>query len=207
MKILIAEDDALFRRTLEELLLPAYELQVAAHGDEAWALLQRPDPPKLAILDWVMPGFSGPQLCRKIRSSGETSATYIILLTSRNSVADIVSGLHSGADDYVTKPFDPEELRARVRVGERVLNLQSSLGTKLVALENALVNERILQHLLPVCPSCKGHRDDVEYWHEVQDYLGTHREAGDHQQICPHCQNGNSSGRKELAEVPMELHR
>src|SRR5712691_7677583 len=163
MKILIAEDDALFRRTLEELLLPAYELQVAAHGDEAWALLQRPDPPKLAILDWVMPGFSGPQLCRKIRSSGETSATYIILLTSRNSVADIVSGLHSGADDYVTKPFDPEELRARVRVGERVLNLQSSLGTN--------------------------------------------REAGDHQQICPHCQNGNSSGRKELAEVPMELHR
>ena len=91
MKILIAEDDALFRRTLEELLLPAYELQVAAHGDEAWALLQRPDPPKLAILDWVMPSFSGPQLCRKIRSSAETSATYIILLTSRNTVADIIS--------------------------------------------------------------------------------------------------------------------
>ena len=207
MKILIAEDDALFRRTLKELLLPAYQLQVVEDGDLAWEALQRPDPPKLAILDWVMPGLSGPQLCRKVRACAESSSTYIILLTSRNSIADIIAGLHSGADDYVTKPFDPEELRARVRVGERVLNLQSSLSTKLVALENALTNEKLLQHLLPVCPACKGHRDDVDYWHEVQDYLSTHDEAGNYQQICPHCQNGNSSEHTESAEVLMELHR
>ena len=127
MKLLVAEDDVFFQRLLAELLGPDYEIVLACTGDEAWEILQRPDAPKLAILDWVMPGMTGPEICRKVRADERLQSMYLLILTSKNSEADIVAGLRAGADDYITKPPIAAELRARVRVGERVLSLQRAV--------------------------------------------------------------------------------
>jgi len=127
MKLLIAEDDDFFQKVLRDVLGRDYELVAAHDGNEAWALIQRPDAPRLAILDWVMPGLSGPEVCRKVRACPALSSMYLIILTAKNNEADIVSGLRAGADDYITKPPMPAELRARVRVGERVLLLQDAV--------------------------------------------------------------------------------
>ena len=127
MKLLIAEDDEFFQRVLQQILGLDHEITVAPNGDEAWAALQGPDAPRLAILDWVMPGLSGPQVCRKVRACPALASMYLIILTAKNNEADIVSGLRAGADDYITKPPLAAELRARVRVGERVVELQAAL--------------------------------------------------------------------------------
>jgi DNA-binding response OmpR family regulator len=127
MKLLIAEDDDFFQKILQQVLGTGHEIIMVNSGDEAWAVLQRADAPQLAILDWVMPGLSGPQVCRNVRACPALSSMYLIILTAKNSEADIVSGLRAGADDYITKPPLPAELQARVRVGERVLELQAAL--------------------------------------------------------------------------------
>jgi DNA-binding response OmpR family regulator len=127
MKVLIAEDDVFFQKLLTRVLSPEFELVLAHDGNEAWAALQQPDAPRLAILDWVMPGMSGPQVCREVRACAALSSMYLIILTSKNNEADIVSGLRAGADDYITKPPIPAALRARVRVGMRVLALQDAV--------------------------------------------------------------------------------
>ncbi len=145
MKILIAEDDALFRRALQHLLSAEFEIITAEDGRIASTLLQREDHPTLALLDWVMPGLTGPQVCRELRANPSTAGIYVILLTARNSAADILAGLRSGADDYVTKPFQAEELRARVRLGRRILEMQEALATKSGILEETLARERLLQ--------------------------------------------------------------
>lgn len=127
MKLLVAEDDVLFQRLLAQLLGPEYEIVLACTGDEAWEILQRPDAPQLAVLDWVMPGLTGPEICRKVRADERLHSMYLLIVTSKNSEADIVAGLRAGADDYITKPPIAAELRARVRVGERVLSLQRAV--------------------------------------------------------------------------------
>lgn len=127
MKLLLAEDDILFQKTMVRLLTPDYDLILARDGTEAWAELQRPGAPRLAILDWVMPGLSGPEICRKVRACPALSSIYLILLTAKNNEGDIAAGLRAGADDYITKPPLPAELRARIKVGERILALQAAL--------------------------------------------------------------------------------
>lgn len=141
MKLLIAEDNAFFRNLLQQVLSPEHELLFANDGDEAWALLQSPDSPRLAILDWVMPGLTGPQLCRNIRACPELSSMYLILFTARNSAADITSGLRAGADAYITKPFDPEQLRARVRFGQNILHGQDAAETHSILVGHTLRHE------------------------------------------------------------------
>lgn len=124
MKVLIAEDDAVTRHMLEVMLTGwGYEVLVSCDGDEAWQALQSKDAPKLAILDWMMPGMDGPTICRKIRESPGHQTTYAILCTVKGQKGDIVAGLRAGADDYVSKPFDPEELQARIQVGCRTVEL------------------------------------------------------------------------------------
>jgi DNA-binding response OmpR family regulator len=139
VKILIAEDERVSRRLLELTLTGwGHEVTVTEQGEEAWAILEQEDPPSLAILDWMMPGMDGIEICRRARQRKNTSHTYIILLTAKNSKANIVEGLIAGANDYVTKPFDRDELRARLHVGETVLDLQGRLTGRVIELEEAL---------------------------------------------------------------------
>lgn len=185
MKLLIADDDVFFRKLLERILVPSYELQVAEDGAEAWHLLQQPNPADLAILDWVMPTFTGPELCRKIRESSQLRSMYLIILTVKDSSA-LTSALRAGADDYISKPFDAEELRARIRVGQRVVDLQTALAERATSLETAASEAKQLRALLPVCPTCGKLRVDGEYWHKLEKYLAYfehHRHGGE----CPEC--------------------
>lgn len=145
MKVLIAEDDPFFRRLLQQLLVPECEVSTVEDGVAACRRLQENDGPTLAILDWVMPGMAGPQVCREVRANPRISGAYLILLTAKNSSADILAGLRAGADDYVTKPFEPEELRARVRVGRRIIELQAALAAKETELETMRAREELLQ--------------------------------------------------------------
>jgi DNA-binding response OmpR family regulator len=142
MKLLIAEDDSFFRNILQQVLGREYELVFANDGDAAWVAMQQPGAPRLAILDWVMPGLSGPQICRKVRSYEAISSMYLILFTARNSEADVVSGLRAGADDYITKPFDAGDLCARLRMGERALEWRDTVEVQSTSIGRALHREK-----------------------------------------------------------------
>jgi two-component system cell cycle response regulator len=128
VKVLVAEDDVVFRRILESMLGKwDYDVVTASDGIEAWEILQAADAPQLALLDWMMPGLDGTEICRRVRQGPAEPYIYIILLTARGQRGDMIAGLDAGADDYITKPFDPMELKGRVRAGIRILNLQSDL--------------------------------------------------------------------------------
>jgi two-component system cell cycle response regulator len=113
------------------LLKWGYEVLEAGDGNQAWNILKDKDSPHLVLLDWMMPGIDGLELCKRLRQSGDNTYHYIILLTGRDSKEDIIGGLNAGADDYITKPFMPEELEVRLRVGRRILDLQQSLNEAL----------------------------------------------------------------------------
>ncbi len=128
MRILIADDDLTSRLILIGVLRKhGHEVVATEDGTEAWEAMRGPDPPALAILDWMMPGLSGVDVCRLVRGLGTERRPYLIILTSRGEKTDIVAGLEAGADDYLAKPFDPGELRARVDVGRRMIDLQDRL--------------------------------------------------------------------------------
>jgi two-component system, cell cycle response regulator len=125
---LIAEDDPIFRRILENWFRKwDYGVTAVDNGLAAWEILQREDAPQLAILDWMMPGMDGIELCSRIRSRKQGPYRYVLLLTAKDDKQDVIAGLEAGADDYLTKPFDVDELRARVRAGRRILDLQAAL--------------------------------------------------------------------------------
>lgn len=188
MNILIAEDDSLPRAVLEHTLKKwGHEVVLACDGAEAWAILQRENAPRLAIFDWMMPGFDGPALCRKLRDLVRPEPTYVILLTSKKQKEDVAAGLDSGADDYVVKPFDPQELKSRIRVGERMLALQHKLADRVRKLEEALAQVTELRGLLPMCSYCRKIRDDQNYWQEVETYLSAHTDVHFSHGICPAC--------------------
>ena len=131
MKILVAEDDLTTRTLLSGVLTRwGYEVVPADDGRQAWERLQEPEAPQLAVVDWVMPEMSGPELCRKLRAQERESPLFILLLTSKGEPQDIVEGLEAGGDDYLTKPPDNEELRARLNAGRRMLELQAALAQK-----------------------------------------------------------------------------
>jgi two-component system NtrC family sensor kinase len=126
-RILIAEDDATMRHILAGVLKKlGYEVTAASDGTEAWEILRKSDAPKLLILDWVMPGMDGLSLCRKIRETQTGGYIYIIMLTANESRKDVLEGFEAGADDYLVKPIDPDELKARLKVGQRVLELEEA---------------------------------------------------------------------------------
>jgi CheY-like chemotaxis protein len=188
MKVLIAEDDLVPRRLLQKVLADwGYDVIVACDGREAWQALQGEAAPKLAILDWMMPGLDGVEVCRRVREHPGHESVYLILLTGRDAKDDIVSGLGSGANDYITKPFDRAELQARVSVGRRVVELQAKLAERVAELEGALAQVKQLQGLLPICSYCKKIRHDGNYWQQVERYIADHTGCQFSHGICPDC--------------------
>lgn len=188
MRILIAEDDAVSRRVLEATLVKwGYEVIVTTDGQQALDALKQPDAPSLAVLDWMMPGLDGSEVCRRAREAVGDRLLYILLLTAKGSKEDLVEGLTAGADDYVVKPFDRAELQARLNVGERILRLQAELAKRVQELELALSKVNLLQGLLPICCYCKKIRDDQNYWRQVEGYIAEHSEAQFTHAICPTC--------------------
>jgi phosphoserine phosphatase RsbU/P len=174
MRILIADDDRvstmMLGRTLEKW---GFEVVVVHDGAAAWEHIAGKTPPELVIADWMMPGIDGIELCRRIRAVSPPSTVYVILLTARTSRQDLVAGLEAGADDYLTKPFDPDELRARIHVGQRTLGL--------------IANIKRLTGLLPICSYCKRIRSDHDYWEQVESYITDHTDAQFSHGICPTC--------------------
>jgi sigma-B regulation protein RsbU (phosphoserine phosphatase) len=188
VKILIAGDDPVSRIILNRTLQSwGHEVVVVTDGAMAWEILQGEYAPPLAILDWMMPGLDGVEVCRRVRALGRSEPTYIILLTAKHQKTDIVAGLDSGANDYVTKPFDQRELQARLRVGERMTLLQRELADRVRLLEEALGQINQLQGLLPICSYCKSIRDDQNYWHNLDCYFSKHSEVQFSHGICPDC--------------------
>ncbi len=188
MKILVAEDDPVSATLLKTLLTQwTYEVVITENGDDARAILIADDGPSLAILDWMMPGLNGPDVCRAVRAASLTRPVYLLLLTRLGRRENIVEGLESGADDYLAKPFDAAELRARVQAGLRVVDLERELHHRVRELEDALANVKQLQGLLPICSYCKKIRDDQDYWHQVESYVGQHSDAEFSHSICPSC--------------------
>ena len=188
MKILVAEDQSVSRHILVGNLRKwGYDVTAVANGTQAWETLQEKGAPQLVILDWLMPGMDGIEICRQIRKGPQTRPIYLILLTARRGQEDKIHGLQSGADDYVTKPFNREELRARVQVGIRVLELQGALAQRVRELEEALSSVKTLQGLLPICSYCKKIRNDRNYWQQVEGYISDHSEAQFSHGICPEC--------------------
>ena len=128
MRVLVAEDEPLDRELLVAYLVHwGHDPEICSDGDQAWQRLQQADPPRLLLLDWMMPGLDGVELCRRVRQERLAASTYILLVTGRSRREDLVKGLEAGADDYVIKPFDGAELQARVQVGVRVVELSDQL--------------------------------------------------------------------------------
>jgi DNA-binding response OmpR family regulator len=155
--------------------------------------------PTLAILDWMMPEIDGPEVCRRVRAELPLANMYLLLVTAREGRGDVVAGLEAGADDYIIKPFDPDELRARVAVGVRVLSLQQKLAERVAELQDALSNVKQLRGLLPICSYCKRIRGDDQYWQQVEGYIADHSEAQFSHGICPSCYATISAELDEVA--------
>lgn len=188
MRILIAEDDVTSRSMLAAVLQKnGHEVIEAENGAEAWEVLQRPDAPLLAIIDWMMPVMDGPEVVELVRTHLTARPPHLILLTIKSDKADIIAGLNAGANDYLSKPFDPGELHARVEVGRRMVELQAMLAAKITELGQALEQIKTLRGIVPICASCKKIRDDSGYWRQVEAYLHDHTDATFTHGICPTC--------------------
>lgn len=205
MKVLIAEDENISRHKLKSILTKwDYEVISCSNGKEAWEILQKTDAPKLAVLDWMMPEMDGVEVCRKLREIGPQNPVYIILLTMLSEKEDIVKGLDAGANDYVTKPFDQNELRARVHVGCRVVQLQEELSNHIKELQNSIQHIKTLQGILPICSYCKKIRNDQNYWQQVESYVKDHSEAVFSHSICPDCYENRVKPELEIFKQRMK---
>ena len=187
MKLLLADDDPICSRIMLHSLRRDFDVVIATNGRDAWQFLLQKNGPAIAVLNWVMPQLDGVELCRRIRAAQQTSRTYVLLVTAKSRIQDVVAGLDSGADDYIVKPFHPSELRARVRVGVRIVTLQDTLAERIEQLQDALQHVRTLRRLLPICSYCKRIRDDHDYWEQVDAYLKKNAELEFTHSICPEC--------------------
>lgn len=188
MKILIAEDDPISRKLLCTILSrQKYQIISAQNGIETWQAIQSYGAPLVIILDWMLPDIEGIEICQRVRTHYPNEPFHIILLTAYGKQEDVVKGFQYGADDYICKPFDIQELQARVYVGVRVIQLQTDLAHKIQELEKANSQVKKLQGLIPICSYCKKIRDDKNYWHQLERYISEHTDAIFSHGVCPEC--------------------
>lgn len=188
MKILVVDDDAVSRRMLAAILQRwGHEVMEAADGEEVMRLFEGDAGPKVMVLDWMMPGLDGVEVCRRLRSGSRHAGVYIILLTAKGGKADIAKGLDAGANDYIVKPFDLVELHARLNVGIRVIELQERLKDEVARLQDALSHVKTLQGILPICANCHRIRNDEESWQKIESYLEDHSDIAFSHGLCPEC--------------------
>jgi DNA-binding response OmpR family regulator len=188
MRILIAEDDATSRIVLATVLKKdGYNVTATDDGGAAWEVLQMADAPRLAILDLMMPGIDGLELVRRVRAIPSAAPPYLIIVSTKSEKVDVIAALDAGANDYLTKPFDPGELRARIEVGRRMIEMRFELNEKVEELSQALAEVRTLKGIVPICANCKNVRDDQGYWNRVETYLNEHTEADFTHAVCPDC--------------------
>ena len=185
--VLIADDDKLTLNVLNDTLTRAgYDVLTATDGEQAWKKLQQSNA-SLAVLDWIMPGMEGPEICQRAAKDPKMANRYFILLTGKSKTEDLVAGLQSGASDYLRKPFDEAELLARVEVGVRFIELQRKLAERVEEMEKALATVRRLEGLLPICSYCKRIRNEQDYWERVDNYISQHANVRFSHNICPEC--------------------
>jgi len=195
MKLLLADDSrfdrALAREPLERL---GYSIVEANDGDEALAILSADDGPQIAILDWMMPKRSGVDVCKALRARARQDYVFLIILTVRDQYDDLFASLEAGADEFLVKPLNLPELRARLRTAERLIALHAELNDRIRQIEhqNAELQQRIsqikhLHGLLPICASCKKVRSDEGAWEEIEHYVMDHSDAEFSHGICPSC--------------------
>ena len=188
MRILIADDDLTCRVMLNDVLKKrGYDVLEATDGLEALHLLQGADAPEMAIVDWIMPGIDGLEVVRRIRNLESAFSPYIIMLTNRGEKNDIIAGLASGSDDYLSKPFDIGELLARLSVGKRVIDMQRRLAVQVDELRVALDHIETLRGILPICSFCNNIRGDEGGWERIDSYISRHTRAEFSHTICPEC--------------------
>lgn len=204
MHVLIADDDVVSRRVLE-VMIDRWGYQVIGVGDgaAAWEVLETHPAPEIALVDWVMPGMDGLELCRRVRSQPRTEPTYMIVLSANTSQEDMLAGFAAGADDYLGKPVELPELQARLRVASRLVSLQRDLGARVDELAEALGRVHQLQGLLPICSYCKKIRNDQNYWQQVEAYICAHADVRFSHGICPEC--FETHVKPELARVGAEV--
>ncbi len=188
MKILVAEDETLPRHVLQSVLKKwGYETVSTDNGQSALEILEGPERPDIALLDWSMPQLDGLEVCRRIRDKQRVDPPYIIFLTAKSTSENLVLGLQAGADDYITKPFDRDELQARLQVGARIVELQHTLAKRVRELEDSLAQIKELRRLLPICSYCRKVRADEDYWQQVDEYLTAQAALQFSHSICPEC--------------------
>ena len=202
MNVLVVDDDRISRLHLTYLLEEiGYTPLPVSDGLEALAVLESPDAPPIAILDWEMPGLSGPAICEHIRRR-DHQASYLILLSARESLDDIVTGLAAGANDYLTKPYHREELIARLGVARRVVTLERGLQQRVAELEAALQQVQQLEGLLPICAWCGNIRNDNDYWQKLDTYLAQRTRLRFTHGICPNCMSKQLAQDHQAASPP-----
>ncbi|MBP1655157.1 MAG: response regulator receiver protein [Bacteroidetes bacterium] len=188
MKILIAEDDVVSRRLLESVLNKlGYEVISTENGRDAWTTFLV-ETPRILITDWMMPFVDGPELCRKVRGDQRFRYTYIIMLTALAGRKFYLEGMNAGADDFLNKPFDMEELSVRLKAAERILDLQAEVS--------------ILNGLLPTCSYCKSIRDEKNEWQPLEQFVASRTSTSFSHTLCPECTAkaaGKTSPRQEAA--------
>ncbi len=186
MKILIADDDPVSRKVLGTAIRDlGHEIVYAEEGEDAWYGYCN-ESPRIVVTDWMMPKLDGPGLCRKIRADHRLRYTYIIMLTALSGRDRFLEGMNAGADDFLTKPVDIDVLRARIRVAERVLRLQSEASE--------------LEGLLPICTYCKRIRDGGDEWRPIDEYVAARTETSFAHDLCPQC--GGKGGGGDPADPP-----
>ncbi len=188
MNVLIAEDDDLSRMLLQTLLTEwGYNVTAAVDGNEAWRILSEPDHPHLLLLDWSMPGMEGPEIVQKLKQRVPAQPYYAIIITSKKHQNATASALEAGADDFINKPFDSSELRARVSVGGRTCRLELAMAQQIIDLNEALSLIKQLEGIVPICSYCKKIKDEHNDWHRLESYISQHSEAQFSHGICPEC--------------------